>query len=890
MRKLLRNGAIRVAVCLMAWCAPAMGQEVLWQTPVYAETASALDFGGQVLSRSEDGRTRLIVGTAWEGLIDGVEVRRARVVAYDAANGLRLWQRDLVGDCADDWFDIAPRLATFANGDVVAAARKQFGAVRRAACYARLDARDGSILWSAVDRDPAGAESTSTGAITVDAHGDVLATGRRGDVARTIKLSGADGSLLWQNENARPDWSLGGRAIEAGSSDLVLVLTDAFNNGTESHVDAIDSATGALRWQSPLCGLPRTQPDGSVVFASACSRGKVTIGRLADDGRVLWQREIEAAERYWAFDENGDVVLVGTMRVDGVAAEVARFSAADGHTLWATPGALGHLPSQTGVQSVSLYPVMSDGRLVVWEMIGTSGQQKMETGRLSLYDTANGRLLRRKEFTATDRDRLYYNGSFLTSLPDGEVLLGGLNNYRQLWLGRIDDSLNVAWSVREPVASPQQIDFYSTGDSLSTWLLAVGGGAPGVIVGGRAIAEYDQYVSFGFPHLTKLAPGGGVLWHWQPQSPVESRYPELDGMAADASGALYAIGYAADAHFDTSPFVARIDPEDGRSLWERFGDRLPAEKESDDPRALALADGGGVVVASLLAVRRYAAADGTLLWTTPLSRMPGAEGYADVRIAVDAVGDVVVTMSYIVSGLNGEEGIDFFKLRGTDGFPMWHRRVPVDNASYFNMRMALLPRGDVVVQGPQELMSVSGADGEILWQRPSVSAGSLLIDRDGDLLLLGVLTEDNRGHAIARVDASTGATLWSVRMPVDDAHHDDWGRRDSAAALDSDGGLLFAHRDGSGYVLAKLAVADGAVSWRGTIAADDPSELAGLVRGRNGRLFMAVRTAVQYSYSSTATVFAITPPGGEASTLPAGPHSVRPFPSPLRSLSARPER
>lgn len=888
MRNLLRTGALRVAACLTAWCVPAMGQEVLWQTPIYAEVASALDFGGQVLSRSDDGRTRLIVGAAWEGLLDGVEIRRARVIAYDTANGTRLWQRDLVGDCADDWFDIAPRLATFANGDVVVAARKQFGAVRRAACYARLDARDGRILWSVIDRDPAGAEPTLTGAITVDTRGDVLATGRRGDVARTIKLSGADGSLLWQNENAQPDWSLYGRAVNAGSSDLVLVLTDAFNNGTESHVDAIDSATGALRWQSPLCGLPRAQPDGSVVFASACSRGKVTIGRLAGDGRVLWQREIEAAERYWEFDENGDVVLVGTMHVDGVAAEVARFSAADGRTRWAAPGALGHLPSETGVRSVSLFPVMSDGRLIVWEMIGTSGQQKMETGRLSLYDTANGRLLRRKEFTAADRDRLYYSNSFLTSLPDGEALLGSLNNYRQLWLGRIDDSLNVAWGVREPVASPQQIDFYSTGDSLSTWLLAVGGGAPGVIVGGRAITEYDSpYVSHGFPHLAKLTRDGSVLWRWQPKSLVESASPKLDGMAADASGALYAIGYAADAHFDASPFVARIDSKDGRSLWERFGDRLPADEDGERARSLALAGDEGVVVASTLAVRRYAAVDGALLWTAPLSRTPGAESYADVRIAIDAVGDVVVTMSYSVSGLNGEEGVDFFKLRGVDGVPMWHRRVPVDDASYSDMRMALLPRGDVVVQAREELMRVSGTDGEIRWRRPGVSAENTLVDRDGGLLLLGVPAEDNRWHAIARVDASNGATLWSVRMPVDDAHYDDGGRRDSAAAFDSDGGLLFAHRDGAGYVLAKLAVADGTISWRETIAMDDPSPLAGLVRDRNGRLFMAVSTEVQYS--STATVLAITPPGGETPTLSPDRHSVRPLPPP-RSLLLRPQR
>lgn len=876
----------------------AVAQEILWQAPIYAEVASAVDSGGQVLSRSADGKTRLIAAAAWRGLsAEGTEIVRARVVAYDPANGQRQWQRDLDGDCAANLFDADPSLAVFPNGDVVVAAAQRPDWLRVASCYVRLDASDGHVVWSAADAGPASEElATWTSALAVDARGDVLATGSRDDAARTIKLSGTDGSLSWESRSARPGWSLRGKAVSTGTGDLVLVLNRASsNNGYESRVDAFDSATGLLRWQSAMCDTvriaPRMQSNGDVAFVSACSRGKVTIGRLAGrDGSVTWQREIEAKELSAEFDDSGDIVLVGTLRVDAMAAEVARFSIVDGHTLWATPGALGHTPTTSDDQDVLLHVAVGGGRVFVWEMIGLAALQLVtQTGRLSLYDAATGKLLRRRDFTAADADYLLKYSASIVPLPEGEALLGDLTNHRQLWLGRVTSSLNVAWHVREPVAALQPVWMSPAEDPRFAQLLVTEHGTPGVIIGGRAITDRDEpYARPGFPYLAKVEQASGrVAWHWRPQSPAESHSPAFDGIATDASGALYAIGYAADARFETAPFVARIDQESGRSVWERFGDRLPGDKNNEASRALALAGDGSVFVASTLAVRRYAVADGALLWTAPLSDATDTEGYYDARIAVDAAGDVIVTVSYHVYGMNGEVGVDFFKLRGADGLQVWRRRVPVGPPFVSDVRLALLPRGDVVALGAGLLLSLAGENGDVRWQQPDVSASDLLVDRGGHLVLFGLPTEQNRRHGIARIDASSGAILWSRRLPVGNTHYDDEDSRRTAAALDADGGLLFAHRDDGGrYLFAKLALDDGSVIWSERMALDASGNPEGLVRSRAGRLFLAAQKSVPYN--STAAVYGIVPPGGNAPAPPSRRHSSRPLPAPLRGTPPRP--
>jgi outer membrane protein assembly factor BamB len=238
----------------------------------------------------------------------------ARVSAFDARNGSRLWRVDLTPDDEDD--DHMGGGIAYANGRIFATTG--FGLV-----YA-LDASNGKTIWKQHLPGPMRAPPT-------------VAAGRVFAVTMenlTVALDAEDGHQLWTHSGVAELATVLGGANPAASQGTLVV---PYSSG---ELFALKIETGGVLWSESLAAGRRTDAVSSlsdIRGRPVVDRGRVyAIGNgnmmVAIDlrtGRRLWEVEIGSLQSPWVA---GDFLFIITNDL-----EVACVEAKTGKIRWVTP-------------------------------------------------------------------------------------------------------------------------------------------------------------------------------------------------------------------------------------------------------------------------------------------------------------------------------------------------------------------------------------------------------------------------------------------------------------------------------------------------------------------------------------------------------------------------
>jgi hypothetical protein len=285
--------------------------------------------GGQVLAVAFDAGGNLVAGGVTErGGDHGVST-----VAKLSPDGTLLWKT-----IVDPQGSQARSVAVDPSGQVIVGGLAggtdesdlgYFTAVK-------LDGSSGAELWRYVTED-----RDSAGKVVVDGNGDVVVSHHHlvsweDDIFSVVcrKLSGGDGSTLWEN-------------MDCGA--LVLAVDQAGNlmAGRTGRVIKLSGETGLELWHTDLAVPPPvvSSPDLKVDRAGdvVVGHGKQLTKLSGAAGSISWHRVIDGLGAGWdgmrdfTTDEHGDVVVGGsTAYVSGIGSDlfVAKFSGVDGSERW----------------------------------------------------------------------------------------------------------------------------------------------------------------------------------------------------------------------------------------------------------------------------------------------------------------------------------------------------------------------------------------------------------------------------------------------------------------------------------------------------------------------------------------------------------------------------
>lgn len=220
----------------------------------------------------------------------------ATVSAFDAADGDRVWRRDLTEEREDD--------GVFGGGLAVADGRV-FVTTGLGSVFA-LDAASGDVVWE----HAAGAPMRAGPAVR---DGRVYAVTL---VNETIALAADSGEELWSHQGIEEQAGLLGSATPAVSASSVIV---AYSSG---ELTALLPENGRPLWGDSLAGFTRSNAtsdlsdvrampavDRNRVFALSNANRMVAIDTRR--GARVWEREIGGTEMPWV---GGDYLFLVTTR------------------------------------------------------------------------------------------------------------------------------------------------------------------------------------------------------------------------------------------------------------------------------------------------------------------------------------------------------------------------------------------------------------------------------------------------------------------------------------------------------------------------------------------------------------------------------------------------
>jgi hypothetical protein len=251
--------------------------------------------------------------------------------------------------------------------------------------------------WSVNDQDTAHL-------VAVDAAGDVFAAGElapsaAGSEMSVVKLSGADGSLVWRVGivGTSGGGTAGGLALDAAGD--VLVGGSVRNGGAPVFaVVKLDGGTGGEMWRTEIAGTDpmgigvanavAVDGAGDVVAAGYISNlgtdsDLVTIKLAGGTGAQLWRTEVAGAGGSTSVDSAdavvvdgaGDVIAAGVLANSGGNFAVLKFAGASGTELWRREIA-GTNPGMNAAETVTVdaaNDVVAGGRVnntnAAWDLI-----------------------------------------------------------------------------------------------------------------------------------------------------------------------------------------------------------------------------------------------------------------------------------------------------------------------------------------------------------------------------------------------------------------------------------------------------------------------------------------------------------------------------------------
>lgn len=310
----------------------------------------------------------LVLGTLQPGAPAGP--RLVALVKLAGANGQTLWTATAQGGSTQFGAPHVPKdLAVDSAGDAVVVGRL-LQASGATASAIRFRGSDGAELWRT---DLQGTDPSSSAnwlnAVALGPAGDVFATGLvdngtspAGDLI-AVRLSAADGSVLWRTELSGPDPGSQGLDIALDPAGAVVVaggLSSVGGEGTDFAVIKLDAADGSEIWRSSLDGTfsGALSNDFAEAVATDANGDVIAVGRVLDaatltdilvakfsgsTGSVLWRTQISGPGAFsgddglaLAVDPTGDVHIAGKLEdsATGLDFYLARLSGSDGSILW----------------------------------------------------------------------------------------------------------------------------------------------------------------------------------------------------------------------------------------------------------------------------------------------------------------------------------------------------------------------------------------------------------------------------------------------------------------------------------------------------------------------------------------------------------------------------
>ena len=637
-------------------------------------------------------------------------------------------------------------------------------------------------------------------AVAVDLQGDVVEVGDslRGDSDRfaAIKVSGADGTLLWRSFAGGPKDEGQATAVAFdGMGDVLVVGAVALDAiDFDATVVKFDGGSGAEKWHRYIDGSAHRFDFGNDVAVDA-DRNVVMVGEIVDqgtssdvlavklgpDGCEIWRTAIDGGQGGY---DSGNAVAIAGQRVV-VAAGIDGKGFAD--TQFAALG----LDAATGAESWrSVKHGDAGGRDWATLVAVNAGGGVLVGGNVVNRGTKNdGLVLDLDASSGAARWNLTINDT----VPDADVAeavaVDGKGN--AIAVGRIGTrSRSADFSVVKLRASGAplwraSIDGAIHQDDDGTAVVVDRSGdvvALGLTVDADGLPSTDPRFP-GPPPLTNVTAvkldgsSGAELWRSAPSFGGRG-FPQTGGLALDAQDDVFMAGWFGVSSFESAPAVVKLDGGSGAESW------------------------------------RFRLSDMAFMPDTP------------VELALDALGDVVVG-----------EGADVFKLRGANGKQLWYHRMTTVAAA----ALALDKHGDAVFGNSFSLAAtkLSGLDGGPVW---SVDYGegrivAVAIDPTGDVLLAGATPRDFADRLVVlKLAGATGALRWmqvlSGRLPS----------RALALVVDAAADALVAgaesiDRHGDDFAVVKLRGRDGVVKWRraieGCARLDDRAQAIALDRRQN---------------------------------------------------------
>ena len=665
-----------------------------------------------------------------------------------------------------------------------------------------------------------------------DAAGDIIVTGSTGlpgtsrhDIL-TIKYSGADGSVLWQqryNSSGNTDDRPSALAVDASGNVVVTGNSDIGSIASvyQSYTAKYAAADGELLWERRHYGPANSvetvhavavDDGGNVVVTGNSLTGLgseiYTAKFAAADGALLWEKRYGSGHlTAVVVDGNGNVVVAGRDNSDYYT---AKYATLDGSLLWERRynGAANGDNQATGVG------VDGSGNVVVtgWVTTGSLGQFPNTDYYTAKYAAADGALLWEKR----------HNGSYDYATA---VAVDGSNNV--VVTGHSESALGSEIYTAKYAAADGGLVWEQRYNNLTNSqgianAVAVDSSGNVVVTGffGR-VPNTDYYTA------KYAAADGALLWEKRHNGPANS-YDSANAVAVDGSGNVVVTGWTdVESGLERSSggyYTAKYAAADGALLWEqRYDGSAPNLAEAH----AVVVDGSGNVVVTGVAYNwggdqssnsdyytaKYAGVNGALLWEKHYNGPANRDDFASA-LAVDGSGNVVVT-----GASHNGTNFDYYtaKHAAANGALLWEKRYngPANRDDSANA-MALDSGGNVVVTGYSDngtnynyyTAKYAAADGALVWQKRSNRGGyAMTVDGTGNVIVTGSsYNGTNFDHYTTKYAAANGALLWEKR-----------GTSGGAVAVDGSGNVVvtgsFYNGTNSDYYTTKYAAADGALLW-----------------------------------------------------------------------------
>lgn len=386
----------------------------------------------------------------------------AALSLLDAGSGAIRWRSPLAG--SDGGQGRAWALAASADGDLVVTGGARNLDTQLDAVVARLRAGDGSTAWRVeANGEPAGADDAS--AVAVDASGDAFVVGSvanaapRGSDLAVVKLARDTGEERWRREI--DGTGTFGSTFDEGF-DVALDATGspivAGRVGNAATVLALDGATGAERWRTPL-------PFDTISDVMLDARGDVvalayrfwgdriaTVVKLdGATGVERWRRALEVGTRRFAATVSATIAPDGTVVAASNGYDDAR---------QVYDGVLVGLASDTGAErwrrtmpDVQAQALGTDaaGRVVLAFELHSDAPDG--DAAVAILDVATGTELRRTIVTPpalrpADPRALAFDDT-------GGLVVGGFAGDGGAFVARLDAEGGVAWRRSIPATDPR---------------------------------------------------------------------------------------------------------------------------------------------------------------------------------------------------------------------------------------------------------------------------------------------------------------------------------------------------------------------------------------------------------------------------------------------------